>query len=157
MTAASCRFGDPDSIFLQPENVFAGQFIGSPSMNLIDLVPVDGGLRLGDSGVTLTPAGNRIPQWAVPSRRKLKLGVRPLNVHLVEIRAAIPQPFRSQLTTFSRSAASGSSTSRIAGNVYQGVDKRRAPRHRPESVHFAPEGLLFFDAETGRRVTGGAA
>ena len=78
------QVGDPDSMFLQPEDVFAGQFIGSPSMNLIDLVPVDGGLRLGDSGVTLTPAGNRIPQWAVASGRKLKLGVRPLNVHLVE-------------------------------------------------------------------------
>ena len=150
------QVGDPDSIFLQPENVFAGQFIGSPSMNLIDLVPVDGGLRLGDSGVTLTPTGNRIPQWAVASRRKLKLGVRPLNVHLVEpgsdptaFPVAVDDVFsvgRERFFNFS-----------IAGNVYQGVDKRQAPSSPAQSVHFAPEGLLFFDAETGRRVTGGAA
>ena len=49
------QMGTPDEIFLDPQSVFAGQFIGSPSMNLIDLEPVDGGLRLGDSGVTLTP------------------------------------------------------------------------------------------------------
>ena len=118
------QVGAPDSIFLQPENVFAGQFIGSPSMNLIDLVPVEGGLRLGDSGVTLTPAGNRIPQWAVAGRRKLKLGVRPLNVHLVEpgsdptaFPVAVDDVFsvgRERFFNFS-----------IAGNVYQGVDKRR--------------------------------
>ncbi|WP_442580516.1 ABC transporter ATP-binding protein [Mesorhizobium sp. ASY16-5R] len=149
------QVGDPDRIFLQPENVFAGQFIGSPSMNLIDLVPVDGGLRLGDSGVTLTPARNRIPQWAVASRRKLKLGVRPLNVHLVEpgdptaFPLAVDDVFsvgRDRFFNFS-----------IGGNAYQGVDKRPSRTAPTEAVHFVPEGLLFFDAETGRRVTGDAA
>lgn len=147
------QVGEPDRIFLEPENVFAGQFIGSPSMNLIDLVPVEGGLRLGDSPVTLTSQRNRIPDWAVNSRRKLKLGVRPLNVHLVEQNSdpgafplAVDDVFsvgRERFFNFS-----------IGGNPYQGVDKRRSPGGPADAVHFAPEGLLFFDAETGRRVTG---
>ena len=147
---------DPDSIFLQPENVFAGQFIGSPSMNLIDLVPVEGGLRLGDSDVTLTAAGDRHSAMGVAGGRKLKLGVRPLNVHLVEpgsdptaFPIAVDDVFsvgRERFFNFS-----------IAGNVYQGVDKRRTTSSPAQSVHFAPEGLLFFDAETGRRVTGDSA
>ncbi len=149
------QVADPDNIFLQPENVFAGQFIGSPSMNLIDLVPVDGGLRLGDSGVTLTPAGNRIPQWAVASRRKLKLGVRPLNVHLVEP-GSDPTAFPVVVDDVFSVGRERFFNFSIAGNVYQGVDKRRARSSLAQSVHFAPEGLLFFDAETGRRVTGDA-
>ncbi len=79
------QVGDPDRIFLEPENVFAGQFIGSPSMNLIDFVPVDGGLRLDDSGVTLTPCKKPHPaSGRSPAAENSKLGVRPLNVHLVE-------------------------------------------------------------------------
>jgi ABC-type sugar transport system ATPase subunit len=143
------QVGDPDSIFLEPVDVFAGQFIGSPSMNLIDLVPVDGGLRLGDSGVVLTPAQHELPGWAMKSRRPLKLGVRPLNVHLVESAAtgidiAVDDLFavgRERFFTF-----------RIGDSIYQGVDKRGKSADGRPRVHFDPGGLLFFDAETGRRV-----
>ena len=41
---------------------------------------------------------------------------------------------------------------RIGDTVYQGVDKRRSPAGSEGRVHFDPEGLLFFDAATGRRV-----
>ncbi|MBL8582522.1 MAG: ABC transporter ATP-binding protein [Rhizobiaceae bacterium] len=144
------QVGDPDSIFLQPVDIFAGQFIGSPSMNLIDLVPVDGGLRLADSGVTLTAQRHSLPDWALKSRRKLKLGIRPLNVHLVEDETgagsdiAVDDVFsvgRERFFTF-----------RIGDTIHQGVDKRGKRAAGEGRVHFDPDGLLFFDAETGRRV-----
>jgi ABC-type sugar transport system ATPase subunit len=145
------QVGTPDEIFLDPQSVFAGQFIGSPSMNLIDLVPVDGGLRLGDSAVTLTPGQNRIPEWALASRRKLKLGVRPLNVHLVEP-AANAGAFRIPVDDVFSVGRERFFNFTIGDTVYQGVDKRPVRGGGAEAVHFAPEGLLFFDAETGRRV-----
>ena len=82
------QVSEPDRMFFDPVDVFAGQFIGSPSMNLIDLAPVEGGLRLGDSDVTLTAARDLLPQWALSAGRPLKLGVRPLNVHLTDDPAA---------------------------------------------------------------------
>jgi ABC-type sugar transport system ATPase subunit len=145
------QVGTPDEIFLDPQSVFAGQFIGSPSMNLIDLVPVDGGLRLGDSAVTLTPRHNNIPEWAIASRKKLKLGVRPLNVHLVEP-ATNAAAFKMPVDDIFSVGRERFFNFTIGGNVYQGVDKRAARTGPAEAVHFAPEGLLFFDADTGRRV-----
>lgn len=145
------QVSEPDRIFFDPVDVFAGQFIGSPSMNLIDLVPVDGGLRLGDSGVTLTAAQHDLPSWALASRRPLKLGVRPLNVHLTDnasqgVPLAVDDVFsvgRERFFSF-----------RIGDSVYQGVDKRASRTGTDTRVHLDPSGLLFFDAATGRRVTG---
>lgn len=147
------QVGAPDSIFFEPVNIFAGQFIGSPSMNLIDLAPVNGGLRLGDSAATLTASRDRLPDWALASRRPLKLGIRPLNVHLVDERDAgfdIPvedvySVGRERFFTF-----------RIGDSLYQGAD-RRSSRTAAGRVQFAPGGMLFFDAQTGDRVVGEAS
>ena len=139
---------EPNRIFFEPVDVFAGQFIGSPSMNLIDLQRADGGLRLSDSNVTLTAKHDGVPDWTIASKRPLKLGVRPLNVQLVDAdRRGFDMPVddlfsvgRDRFFTF-----------RIGENIYQGVDNRTV-RSAAGRVHFEPEGLLFFDAETGRRM-----
>ena len=148
------QISEPDRIFFDPVDIFAGQFIGSPSMNLIDLVPVSGGLRLGDSDVTLTADHHDLPEWALSSRQPLKLGVRPLNVHLVDGPqggGSIPvddvfSVGRERFFTFT-----------VGDNVYQGVDKRTNRSGTEGRVSFDPAGLLFFDAATGRRVDGGTA
>ncbi|MBX3570429.1 MAG: ABC transporter ATP-binding protein [Rhizobiaceae bacterium] len=145
------QVSEPDRIFFDPVDVFAGQFIGSPSMNLIDLVPVDGGLRLGDSGVTLTAAQHDLPAWALGSRRPLKLGVRPLNVHLVDDAAqGVPLEIDDVFSVGRERFFSF----RIGEAVHQGVDKRASRTGAATRVRFDPSGLLFFDAATGRRVTG---
>ncbi|MGV1956843.1 ABC transporter ATP-binding protein [Agrobacterium sp. 22-214-1] len=151
------QVAEPDAMFLEPVSVFAGQFIGSPSMNLIDLEPNGGGLKLGRNGaVTLIPEKDGIPPWVLKSQRPLKLGIRPLNIHLVDSRrqgdgVALPvddvySVGRERFFTF-----------RIGDALCQGVDKRDAKASGTAGqVHFSPEGFLFFDAETGRRVTGEA-
>ncbi|MDQ0324130.1 ABC-type sugar transport system ATPase subunit [Pararhizobium capsulatum DSM 1112] len=146
------QVGEPDQIFFQPVSVFSGQFIGSPSMNLIDLVPVEGGLKLAGSDVRLTVQNNHIPEWAIANKRRLKLGIRPMNIHLrdeADPTSAVAIPVddifsvgRERYFNF-----------RVGETIYQGVDKRKAPGGLSGHVHFAPEGFLFFDAETGRRVT----
>lgn len=143
---------EPNDIFFAPVDIFAGQFIGSPSMNLIDLEPVEGGLRLGGSSITLTPQDHRLPAWTLKSRRPLKLGIRPLDVHLVDRDAeGLDLPVDD---TFSIGRERFFSF-RIGDGVHQGVDKRSKGGQGPRRVHFQPEGLLFFDAETGRRVAEG--
>ena len=142
------QVSQPDRMFFDPVNVFAGQFIGSPSMNLIDLLPVEGGLRLGESEVTLTPERDRLPEWAMASKRPLKLGVRPLHVHLTDDQATgVPLPVDDVFSVGRERFFSF----RIGDGIYQGVDKRQSPAGSAGRVHFEPEGLLFFDAATGRR------
>lgn len=146
------QVSEPNTMFFEPVDIFAGQFIGSPSMNLIDLKPADAGLRLGDSGAVLTAPRNELPQWAVSSRRPLKLGVRPLNVYLVDDER---QGFDIPVDDHFAVGRERFFTFRIGDTICQGVDHRRS-RTSPGRVHFQPQGLLFFDAETGRRVTTGA-
>jgi ABC-type sugar transport system ATPase subunit len=143
------QIGEADQIFYDPVDVFAGQFIGSPSMNLIDLLPGEGGLVLGDSGLLLTPERDGLPTWTLKSKRPLKLGIRPLNVQLVDddiqgpaLDLAVDDVFsvgRERFFTF-----------HIGDQIYQGKD-HRTKAGAPGRVRFAPEGLLFFDRETGRR------
>lgn len=143
------QVSEPDGMFFDPVDIFAGQFIGSPSMNLIDIAPAEGGLRLGESQVTLTAERDQIPHWALSSKRPLKLGVRPLNVHLTDDQTSgltlpVDDVFsvgRERFFSF-----------RIGDTVHQGVDKRRFPSGSQGRVRFDPNGLLFFDAATGRRV-----
>jgi ABC-type sugar transport system ATPase subunit len=148
------QVSEPDRMFFEPVDVFAGQFIGSPSMNLIDLVPVAGGLRLGDSDVTLTAERDGLPEWALSSRRPLTLGVRPLNVHLTDDPAAgVPIPVDDLFSVGRERFFSF----RIGDKIHQGVDKRRSPSGSAGRVQFDRQGLLFFDAATGRRVNAEAA
>ncbi|PWE54302.1 ABC transporter ATP-binding protein [Metarhizobium album] len=143
------QVGEADQIFYNPVNMFAGQFIGSPSMNLIDLRPAEGGLTLGASGVHLSPERDGLPVWAMNSRRPLKLGIRPLNVELVDddhqgpsLDIAVDDVFsvgRERFFTF-----------HLGDQIHQGVDKRKTVGSTGR-VRFAPEGFLFFDTETGRR------
>lgn len=145
------QVSEPDRIFFDPVDVFAGQFIGSPSMNLIDLAPAQGGLALQGAAVTLSVEGDGVPAWAAASRRPLRLGVRPRNVHLVDDDGpghglAVDDVFsvgREKFFSF-----------RVGDTVCQGADMRSAP-DRPGRIRFEPEGLLFFDAATGRRVRAG--
>ncbi|MGC4025488.1 MAG: ABC transporter ATP-binding protein [Mesorhizobium sp.] len=146
------QVSEPNKMFFEPVEIFAGQFIGSPSMNLIDLKPVRDGLRLGDTDATLTVQGDDVPQWAIASERPLKLGVRPLNVHLVdENKPGFDIPVDDVFTV----GRERFFAFRIGDAICQGVD-HRSSRNAPGRIHFEREGLLFFDAETGRRVTGGA-
>ena len=137
------QVAEPGRLFFEPASVFAGQFIGSPSMNLIDLVPVAGGLRLGDSPVVLAEA--ELPPGLARSARPLRLGVRPRDLRLVEgpgHQLAVDDTYsvgRERFFTF-----------RIGDTILQGTDHRTGGD--ASSVVFAPEGLIFFDAETGLRI-----
>ena len=148
---AIVQIDEPSRIFFEPNSEFSGQFIGSPSMNLIDLVPTSGALRLGNSNIFLNPRDNGLPEWALASKRKLRLGIRPLNVHLIDesrddgFDMAVEDAFavgRERFFTF-----------RIGDSLYQGADMRSSRGGSMRRVAFDPAGYLFFDAETGRRVT----
>lgn len=61
------QIGTPLEVYETPRTLFAAQFIGSPSMNIIDAVVRDGKVYLGD-----TPVAD-----AIGADGPVKLGVRP--------------------------------------------------------------------------------
>jgi len=62
----------PRRLFERPANLFVAAFIGSPSMNLVEVQIDDGAARLGDRRLALHP-GHRL----APSTRPRVLGIRP--------------------------------------------------------------------------------
>ncbi len=67
------QVGTPDDVFSRPANVFVAGFIGSPPMNFIDAVAVDGGVSVPVGKVLPLDEGRFKP---IASGTRLTLGVR---------------------------------------------------------------------------------
>ena len=84
--------GAPTDVYTNPANEFVGGFVGSPSMNVLD---VD--VEHTDDGVTLTNddrfeyvlAGERANRVSSAEVSTARLGIRPENVNVVEDRSGI--------------------------------------------------------------------
>ena len=82
------QVGAPKEVYSNPTNEFVGGFVGSPSMNFIDVT-----VEEADGAVTLT-AGDRFSYrldesdarrlQEATSARELRMGIRPEAVHVVE-------------------------------------------------------------------------
>ena len=71
------QVGTPSQVFLEPANIFVAQFIGAPSMNMLDGVLVEGGVQLA--------AGPLVPvrPQTKPSG-DLVVGIRPNGLTVAE-------------------------------------------------------------------------
>jgi len=68
------QIGTPLEVYVQPQSLFAAQFIGSPAMNILDASIKDGQVMLGEVPVAHTAA----------REGPVKLGIRPEHVQLDE-------------------------------------------------------------------------
>ncbi|MFQ3788420.1 ABC transporter ATP-binding protein [Halomonas sp. A29] len=85
------QFGTPRELFEAPAHTFVGYFIGSPGMNLVEVVRTDeGGVRAGTVDLTLPPALLSAIHQA--RSRNIKLGIRPEFVEMLAAPAADAYP-----------------------------------------------------------------
>lgn len=80
------QLGTPNEIYNKPSNVFVANFVGSPSMNLIDC-----DLTIENNDLVVIIEGNKfkfksvlekIKKIQLPSDRKVILGIRPENIKI---------------------------------------------------------------------------
>ncbi|MDB2406996.1 sn-glycerol-3-phosphate ABC transporter ATP-binding protein UgpC [Jannaschia sp.] len=134
------QIGSPLELYDRPANAFVASFIGSPSMNLIPAVGVDGGARIGEA--TLAVPG-------IAANRSVTLGMRPEDLVLSD--AGLP-------ATVSVVEPTGSETHIIArmGDRDVTAVTRERPGVRPgETIHLTPVPgrVHLFDAKTGARLS----
>jgi multiple sugar transport system ATP-binding protein len=73
---------EPLVIYNKPKSMFVGNFIGSPAMNFL---PVNSGLRKGDTSVTIDNYTIEIPQCHEDSHTDINhLGIRAENIEVTE-------------------------------------------------------------------------
>ena len=155
------QVGSPQALYEQPDNVFVAGFIGSPSMNLLELPATEDGVHFG---------GRRYPiarDVLSGSGSRVVVGVRPedlqqddrglaLEVEAVEVLGA-------DAYVYGRAVGTGDPDHPARPAAGQAVDADgnaqlivRADGHRPpmkgEVIHIAPKlgRVHLFDADTGR-------
>ena len=78
------QVGTPQELYDHPRNRFVAGFIGSPSMNFVELPVLSGGAQLSDSSMTFQiPEGHRAA--VAGSGEKVVAGFRPEHLELGEV------------------------------------------------------------------------
>ena len=146
------QFGTPAEIYDRPANVFVADFIGTPSMTLLDaelhFVGATAEARIGPLVIPL-PAGHVAANGQ--GKIEIKLGVRPEDITLdeqgfpAEVKVVEPTGHEN-IVLFELGDIAV--TARIPAHV------RLCPRE-PARISFRPSRLHAFDGATGARLLGG--
>jgi multiple sugar transport system ATP-binding protein len=150
----------PRNLYDHPDNVFVAGFIGSPAMNLVDVELTQDGAVLGERSFPLP----RSTMSALTEQgcTRATLGFRPEAVRLVGEGEGFPFEVVVVEELGSDAYAYGTlhtSTSSAGDKLLTlRVDAKRPPM-KGEVIHIQlePEETHVFNAETGRRVSGGVA
>jgi multiple sugar transport system ATP-binding protein len=142
------QFGTPDDIYARPANRFVAEFVGSPTMNFIEL---DAGTAPGSAGFAL-PLAEVQRQLLLLQQQGASYGVRPEDLQLgtesgaeglagtlLMLEPTGPETYATVQTPL------GVLTARVSGRVAQRVGDAVALQWRPEAVH-------LFDRKDGRRL-----
>ena len=139
----------PREMYDRPANLFVAGFLGSPSMNLMELPVVDGGVRFGDSVV---PVGR--DALADADATTVTLGVRPENLVVsstgLKVEVDVVEELGADAYVYGRADVDGTEQTIVAR-----ADWRKPPA-KGETIHLAPEdpsGLHVFATESGRRLS----
>ena len=137
----------PRELYDRPANAFVAGFIGSPSMNLLTLNVVDGGVEFGD---TTTPVERAVLGQADDSQ--VILGVRPEDLHLAEhgipVEVGLVEELGADAYIYGTTTIHGDRHDLIAR-----VDGRRPPE-KGQTVHLAPQPghTHLFSTHDGHRI-----
>ncbi len=142
----------PRRMYDHPNNVFVAGFIGSPSMNLMDMDVTDGGVKFGN---TVHP----VERGAVgaASGNQVTVGVRPEDLALstdgqgLAVEVDVVEELGADAYVYGHLA--GTKPAATDKPIVARVDGRRVPM-KGETVHFTPkpEHVHLFDTESGNRL-----
>jgi multiple sugar transport system ATP-binding protein len=145
------QFGTPAEIYERPANVFVADFIGTPSMTLLD-----GELRRNGTGVEACVGPLVIPlDQETPlerERAEIKLGVRPEDVvlegvgHPALVKVVEPTGHESIVLL---ALGDATVTARVPAHIRLAAGERARISFRTGKLH-------LFDRATGLRLAGGA-
>lgn len=139
------QFGSPEEIYSKPATKYVAHFIGSPQMDLLagefNKIGEDLHYQIGEAGVPV------LPKIKLP-KNPVDVGVRPEHIILgkngFSAAVRLVQPV-GPFTYVTVEWQGGSVTARV-----NGVSHLR-PKENIK-VEFIPEGLLFFDRNTEKRL-----
>jgi multiple sugar transport system ATP-binding protein len=147
----------PRHLYDRPANTFVAGFIGSPAMNLVDVVLTDEGARLGEHTIAIPRAARA--ELAERGARTATLGFRPESIETVPSGEGFP----FQVTVVEELGSDAYAYGTLRRGADPGSDDKtfiarvnaRRPPAKGETIHLRirESEEHVFDAETGERVT----
>jgi multiple sugar transport system ATP-binding protein len=138
----------PREMYDRPANLFVAGFLGSPSMNLMELPVTDGGVRFGDSVVPVARDA-----LADADATTVTLGIRPENLIVsstgLQVEVDVVEELGADAYVYGRADVDGTEQTIVAR-----ADWRKPPA-KGETIYLAPEdpsGLHVFATDSGRRL-----
>jgi multiple sugar transport system ATP-binding protein len=145
------QFGTPAEIYERPANVFVADFIGTPSMTLLDGELRRNGARVEASvGPLAIPLDHGMPMER--DRAEIKLGIRPEDVllggagHPATVKVVEPTGHESIVLL---ALGDATVTARVAAHIRLAAGESARISFRSGKIH-------LFDRATGLRLAGGA-
>ena len=137
----------PRNLYEKPRNVFVAGFIGSPSMNLLKLAIVDGGVKFGN---LVLPVSREI--LAKTKAAELTVGLRPedlvVSTQGLEVEVDVVEELGADSYLYTHGAV-GSAEAELVARVETVAHPKPG-----EKVFLAPQGGIthLFDTESGDRL-----
>ena len=140
----------PLRLYDHPDNLFVAGFIGSPQMNLMDAVAVDGKAKIGDYFVPVDPASQQ------KMSGKLTVGVRPEAWRLVSesegglpVTVTLVEDLGADAFVYGTSEVEGTPSTVIVRVNERGSVSKGDVIH----VTTDPRNVHVFDTDTGERLS----
>lgn len=139
------QVGTPAEVYHRPANTFVAQFIGAPSMNMIE------GTVNGGGTIQLASGGSFQFDRPLTEGRRITLGIRPEDLRpdpagaVIEGKVVVREPLGHETLIY---------VGTPAGEIIAKADGRTPPEVG-ETVHLGAlaENMHVFDAETGEALT----
>jgi multiple sugar transport system ATP-binding protein len=139
----------PREMYDRPANLFVAGFMGSPSMNLMELPVVDGGVSFGDLVVPVARG-----TLADAAAATVTLGIRPENLVVsdsgLKLEVDVVEELGADAYVYGRADVGGSERTIVAR-----ADWRRPPA-KGETIFLAPDDVSavhVFATDSGRRLS----
>ena len=139
------QIGSPLDVYERPETLFAAQFIGSPSMNIVDARVEDKWLAIGEcppfSAQDLNVSGS------------IKLGIRPEHLEIdpngpIMISVQMSEPLGANTLLHGRLNGTGDAFTASVPGVHRVGEGNNGVR-----LNVAEKNIHLFDTEMGRRLS----
>ncbi|WP_375573982.1 sn-glycerol-3-phosphate ABC transporter ATP-binding protein UgpC [Ahrensia marina] len=136
------QIGSPLDVYEKPDTLFAAQFIGSPSMNILPATVADKMVHIGDAKL----AGQDMPDGPV------KVGIRPEHVSIddggsLTLQVHLAEPLGANTLLHGNLVGSGEAFTAAVSGVYRLSGHNEEVKLVVDETH-----LHLFDPETGRRL-----
>lgn len=140
------QVGSPLELYENPDNKFVAGFIGSPSMNFLQAVVVDGGVQIPALGDRVVPCkaddlpaiGTEVIAGLRPQELEMVTGEGPLEIDITEDLGGVAYSYLN--------AATGERL------IVEVRGKHDIGENIAANLNFQPDALFLFDAKTERRI-----